>query len=241
MKEDNILAQIRQAQNSTRAADDFIARYLPFIRSETAKFLKRFPQEGEDELGVAMFAFYEALTAYRPDKGAFLNLAALTIRSRLIDYYRKERRHDGVISLELPSSEEDSRSLGDQIADKENELEKLHEREASKEEIQEYAVQLCAFGLSLSVVADNCPKQERTLSACMRALDFARSSPEILEELLRTQKLPLARLTEGAGVERKTLERHRKYMVAILLAYTNGFEIIRGHLKRIKRKEAARL
>lgn len=241
MKEDNILAQIRQAQNSTRAADDFIAQYLPFIRSETAKFLKRFPQEGEDELGVAMFAFYEALTAYRPDKGAFLNLAALTIRSRLIDYYRKERRHAGVISLELPSSEEDSRSLGDQIADKENELEKLHEREASKEEIQEYAAQLCAFGLSLSDVADNCPKQERTLSACMRALDFARSSPEILEELLRTQKLPLARLTEGTGVERKTLERHRKYMVAILLAYTNGFEIIRGHLKRIKRKEAARL
>ena len=41
----------------------------------------------------------------------------------------------------------------------------------------------------------------------------------------------------GANVDRKTLERHRRYLVAILLAYTNGFEIIRGHLKMIKRKE----
>lgn len=35
-------------------------------------------------------------------------------------------------------------------------------------------------------------------------------------------------LVEGAKGERKTLERHRKYIIAILLAYTNGFEIIRG-------------
>lgn len=35
----------------------------------------------------------------------------------------------------------------------------------------------------------------------------------------------------------KTLERHRNYLVAILLAYTNGYEIIRGHLSRIHRRE----
>ena len=43
-------------------------------------------------------------------------------------------------------------------------------------------------------------------------------------------KLPITQLAAGANVERKTLERHRKYMMAVLLAYTNGFEIIRGHL-----------
>ena len=45
--------------------------------------------------------------------------------------------------------------------------------------------------------------------------------------------LPIAELASGSGVERKTLERHRKYMVAMLLAFTNGFEIIRGHLCRL--------
>ena len=53
----------------------------------------------------------------------------------------------------------------------------------------------------------------------------------------REKKLPLSRLALGAGVEKKTLERHRNYLVAILLAYTNGYEIIRGHLSRIHRRE----
>ena len=50
---------------------------------------------------------------------------------------------------------------------------------------------------------------------------------------MATRRLPLAELAKGAGVERKTLERHRKYLVAILLAFTNGYEIIRGHLCHI--------
>ena len=54
--------------------------------------------------------------------------------------------------------------------------------------------------------------------------------------MIHSKKLPLAQLAAGSGTERKTLERHRKYLVAILLAYTNGFEIIRG-LHFMKRKE----
>ena len=45
----------------------------------------------------------------------------------------------------------------------------------------------------------------------------------------------MAQLSAGSGVDRKTMERHRKYLVALLLAFTNGFEIIRGHLRRIAR------
>ena len=50
---------------------------------------------------------------------------------------------------------------------------------------------------------------------------------------MRTKKLPLAALVRGAGVERKTLERHRKYVLAMLLILTNGYEIVRGHLQHV--------
>ena len=50
---------------------------------------------------------------------------------------------------------------------------------------------------------------------------------------MQTKRLPIGRLAAGSGVERKTLEQHRKYMVALLLIYTNGHEIIRGHLKQV--------
>ena len=39
-----------------------------------------------------------------------------------------------------------------------------------------------------------------------------------------------------SGVERKTLERHRKYILAMLLIQTNGYEIIRGHLRHVLRR-----
>ena len=113
-------------------------------------------------------------------------------------------------------------------------------REATKEELEEFASNLMEYGLSLSEVADNCPKQERTLAACHRALQAAREHPGILERFVKNRRLPLAELTAVSGVARKTLERHRSYMMAILLAYTNGDEIIRGHLCQISRgKEAS--
>ncbi len=89
------------------------------------------------------------------------------------------------------------------------------------------------FGVSFSDAADNCPKQDRTLDACAAAIRYAAENPKLLDELLRTKKLPLAQIVLGSGAERKTLERHRKYILVMLLIQTNGYEIIRGHLRRV--------
>ena len=190
--EHDIVAQVYAAKEDSGAADQFIQQYLPFIRSETAKFVGTAPDHRyEDELSIAMLAFYEAILGYARTRGAFLPYAARAIRNRLIDHYR---------------------------------------RQASQQEIQEFGAQLAQFGLTFSQVADNSPKQARTLTACHRVLDYARQTPQLLDRFLETQRLPIKELSQGAGVDKKTLERHRAYLVAILLAFTNGYEIIRGHL-----------
>ncbi|MDO5418277.1 MAG: sigma factor [Lachnospiraceae bacterium] len=239
MKEEHkIVRQIRMAQDSPDAADRFMQQYLPFIKAETTKFINRVPVEGrDDELSIAMFAFYEAMMAYRAEKGAFLRLASISIRNRLIDYYRQEQRHAGQLSLEQPASDGDeNRTLLDQLDTGRDEIAEHTDHSAAKSEIQDFSRQLADFGLSLTDIAESCPRQERTLNACLQALEYARQHPELLQQLVQSRKLPLARLASGSGIERKTLERHRKYMVAILLAYTNGFEIIRGHLRQMKQK-----
>ena len=98
---------------------------------------------------------------------------------------------------------------------------------------------MAQFDVSFSDVADNCPRQERTLEACAKAIRYAGENKRLLDELLRTKKLPLAQLVQGSGVERKTLERHRKYILAMLLIQTNGYEIIRGHLYHVLKKGGA--
>ena len=237
--EHKIIQQVYAAKKDVQAADRLIGTYLPFIKAETAKFLKRPPIDGhDDELSIAMIAFHEAIGGYSRTRGAFLKYAAMLIRSRLIDYSRREQRHSRVISLDAPAGE--TATLGETLANEKEPHEETVTRDATRAEIEELTKQMQKFGVTLSDIADNCPKQQRTLGACRKALQFARENPELLESLLQTKKLPIGQLTTGSGVERKTLERHRKYMVALLLIYTNGYEIIRGHLKQVMKGVAVR-
>lgn len=227
-----LVEQVYAAKTDTEAADSLIRQYMGFIRAEAAKYLHRAPIEGQDEeLSIVLLAFYEAILGYEKNRGAFLAYASRGIRSRLIDYYRKEKRHAEVTSLHEPVSDEKSDTLKiDHLEHPENEIEKSHHRSATRDEIEEFGKQLLEFGISFSDVADNCPRQERTLQACRRVLTAARENPELLNELLRTKKLPIAALSDISRTDKKTMERHRKYLIAILLAFTNGYEIIRGHL-----------
>ena len=227
-----LVEQVYAAKTDTEAADSLIRQYMGFIRAETAKYLHRAPIEGQDEeLSIVLLAFYEAILGYEKNRGAFLAYASRGIRSRLIDYYRKEKRHAEVTSLHEPVSDEKSDTLKiDHLEHPENEIEKSHHRSATRDETEEFGKQLLEFGISFSDVADNCPRQERTLQACRRVLTAARENPELLNELLRTKKLPIAALSDISKTDKKTMERHRKYLIAILLAFTNGYEIIRGHL-----------
>ena len=216
-EEHGILEQVYAAKESVQAADQLIGNYLPFIRAETAKFLKRPPEDG----------------GYAKHRGSFLKYASMLIRSRLIDYARKERRHRQTVSLDAPAAGEESASLGETLPEERDHPAESAHRQATRQEIEELSRQMESFGVSLSDVADNCPKQQRTLQACRKALAYARENSWLLEELVQGKKLPLAKLSDGSGVERKTLERHRKYLVALLLIYTNGYEIIRGHLAQV--------
>ena len=229
-----IVGRVYAAKANSIAANEIIKDYLPFIKSEACKATGRIVVEGrDDEVSIAMIAFHEAIERYSKLKGAFLNYAALIIKRKLIDYYRKEKRHSGIISIETPIGEDEQIRMGDIIEDGSNPYEETAMRDATREEIAELSAQLKSFGVSLTDIADNCPKQNRTLTVCRKALQYARETPMIIDELKRTKRVPISRLAEGTGAERKTLERHRKYILALLIIYSNGYEIIRGHLKQV--------
>ena len=234
--EHDIVSQVQSAKTDSEAADALIRQYMGFIRSETVKFLHTAPENGhEDELSIATLAFYEAALSYQKGRGAFLPYAAAAIRNRLIDHYRAERRHGGSVSLDAPAGE-DGRLLAETLPDTRDDIGAYDLRAATRAEIEAFGRQLAGYGIGFSDVADNCPRQERTLAACRAVLDCARANPILLEKLVRTGRLPMQDLALGSGVDKKTIERHRKYLVAILLAFTNGYEIIRGHLCQLTPK-----
>lgn len=231
--EHEIVAKVAAARGDSLAADELVRQYLPFIRSEAAKNLRRSVSDSDDEFSIAMMAFHEAVLAYQRIRGAFLPFAAKAIRNRIIDFQRSELRHRGQLSLDQPGDEDD-RTLAETTDVGDDPIGEHTERTAARQELAHFAMELSRFGLSLTDIADNCPKQDRTLAACHRALGYAKENPALLEQAVTTGKVPITSLAVNANVERKTLERHRKYMMAVLLAYTNGFEIIRGHLGQLR-------
>ena len=238
-KDHRIIKAVYGAKKDPRKADELIRSYIPFIRSEAAKCISRVCTEQDDEYSIAMIAFHEAILGYEQERGAFLGYASMLIKSRIIDYQRREARHQGQVSIYAESGEDD-RTILDEMADGRDHYEEAVNLEATKQEIAELSAVMGRFGVSFSDVADHSPRQERTLEACTRAVRWAAGDELLLEELLRTGKLPMARLVQGSGAERKTLERHRKYILAMLLIQTNGYEIIRGHLRHVFKGKGGR-
>lgn len=232
-EEHSIIQRVYDAKDDMTAADSFISDYIPFIKAQVSKLMKRPVNiQQDDEYSVAMIAFHEAINGYSKTRGTFLSYASLLMRNRIIDFWRKNNRHNQVISINAPTSNEDQ-TIEDSLTDDEDHEENLAIREATKEEIIELSTQLRAFDVSLTDIADNSPKQERTLAACKRVVAYAKEDAELMKDFLRTKRLPLKKLTDGSKVARKTIERHRKYIIGLLLIYTNGYEIIRGHLAEV--------
>ena len=238
-KDHRIIKAVYGAKKDPRKADELIRSYIPFIRSEATKCISRVCTEQDDEYSIALIAFHEAILGYERERGAFLGYASMLIKSRIIDYQRREARHQGQVSIYAESGEDD-RTILDEMADGRDRYEEAVNLEATKQEIAELSAVMARFGVSFSDVADHSPRQERTLEACTRAVRWAAGDELLLEELLRTGKLPMARLVQGSGAERKTLERHRKYILAMLLIQTNGYEIIRGHLRHVFKGKGGR-
>ena len=62
-----IVQMVYRAKKDALAADELISQYMNFIRSETARHTHALSSEGrDDELSIAMFAFYEAVQGYQP-------------------------------------------------------------------------------------------------------------------------------------------------------------------------------
>ena len=163
--EHQIIKAVYAAKNDLQKADDLIRDYIPFIRSEASRCTSRLCTEQDDEYSIAMIAFHEAILGYERNRGTFLSYASMLIRSRIIDFQRKESRHQAHLSLHA-ENDDTGRTIMEEVADERDHAEESANLEATKQEIEELSGVMARFGVSFSDVADNSPKQERTMAAC---------------------------------------------------------------------------
>lgn len=230
---ESAVQRIRDGDEELRGL--FIAAYRPYIAKVTSRFCKRYiDPERDDEFSIALLAFNEAIDQYAPGAGrSFLGFAETVIRRRLIDHVRREKRH----ALSAPMSAFDTEDEEEQGSVNPVEIRLAVERhdrqrdaEERKLEIEEFSVRLAEYGITFAELAEVSPKHadsRRMLAGIGRQI--ARS-PDLLALLQSKKQLPIKQLLAATGVSRKTLERNRKFLIAIALLYDGSYPYLQNYL-----------
>ena len=212
--------------------DAFIEEYKPFIAAAVEKATGRYVSYGYDEeLSIGLMAFDEAIIHYDQEKGHFLSFAQGIIRKRLIDYYRKEKKHQAVTYVsEYSTDEADGEEVFEYVIAAPEAQNKYYLEEINqlrRQEIVQLKEELHNWGLEFSDVAKSSPKHMNTKSSYLDIVKYIIDRPELVSKIKEKKYLPIADIEEGLKLPRKTIERSRNYVIAAMIILTGDYYCIR--------------
>lgn len=239
---------VEQAQRGDdRARDALLRTYRPFVMKAAAAVSGRFVRAGwDDEASVAMLAFNEAISSYRHQRGSsFFSFAEMVIRRRLIDHFRQTagRRQEIPMSGLAADSEEaeaEDPLLQVEVQQAQRRFEDEMLSRERREEILRLSRDLGRFGIRFADLVQLSPRHR---DARQRAVEVARTiaaNPELRRQLIRKGNLPLKEMEPICRVSRKTLERQRKYIIALALILCGDFPHLREYLDGVAAAPEAR-
>lgn len=213
---------IKIKEGSKEERDTLIQDYIPFIIKTISKTTNRYVEsENSEEYSVGLEAFNEAIDKYNSSRGSFMSFATLVIRSRVIDYLRKQHEQN----KEYMAEEE---IYGK--AEEEYHTEDIGDLIALRIEIKEFENKLKEFGISFCDLVKESPKHRDTR---MNALKIARhvfSASILKEELKNKRRLPTAKLIKELGVSKKLLNRSRTFIIAAVLILDSNMDSLKGYI-----------
>lgn len=222
-------------QGDEALLNKIIESYRPFIAKTVSSVCKRYIYETDDEFSIGLIAFNEAIAKYLPERGkSLLSFAEVLIKRRVIDYIRKQTKNQHV-SLDFNSGTHEEEPPGTIIVNERSyeEYKKKAEEEFRKDEIFRFHELLKSFDLSLGDLAANSPKHADARKNAILTAKLIADNAELRELLFEKKRLPIKQLEEKAIVSRKTIERNRKYIIAIVLILTGDFIYMRDYLKGV--------
>lgn len=230
MQAASVNERVEGIKGKAHEIDLFINEYKPFIASCVQKATGRFVRYGEDdELSIGLIAFSEAIQSYNKEKGNFLAFSGGVIKRRLIDYYRKEKKHSNVISINDYTTDQQDETDYSTEASIEN-YSKLEESEYRRLELVQLKEQLMEWDIRFSDLADTSPKHEKTRKLYNIIINTLISSPELLRHITQKKYLPIAQIEEHTKIPRKTIERARKYIIAAVIIRTGDYEYVNSYV-----------
>lgn len=211
-----------------------IEDYKPFIAKNVSAVCKRYISESDDEFSIGLIAFNEALEKYSKEKGSsFLSFGELLIKRRVIDYIRKEARVRNINFISNGETDEEGAQSKIEANLSVDDYQRKVEQEQRKEEILHFHKVLQDFGLSFQELLEISPKHaDARLNAIMVSKAVVENN-ELKSALFEKKQLPIKQLESKVTVSRKTIERNRKYIIAMAIILSGDYLYLKDYLKGV--------
>ncbi|MFE7061177.1 RNA polymerase sigma factor SigI [Sutcliffiella sp. NPDC057660] len=224
--------------------NQLISKYKPFIAKAVSSVCKRYINETDDEFSIGLIAFNEAIEKYSKDKGSsLLSFAELIIKRRVIDYIRKESKNITVTMSEQDVDQDDYASNKIEATLSVEEFQKQIHQEQRKEEILYYQTVLKDFGLTFSDLLECSPKHADARQNAIEVAHTLVQNQELKKHLFEKKMLPMKHLEGLVDVSRKTIERNRKYIIAVSIILSGDYIYLKDYLKgavTVEKRDCAR-
>ncbi|MFC0477289.1 RNA polymerase sigma factor SigI [Robertmurraya beringensis] len=216
--------------------NELIYQYKPFIAKTVSSVCKRYISETDDEFSIGLIAFNEAIQKYSSDKGSsLLSFAEVIIKRRVIDYIRQQIKHQN-LSMDANDFEENEDEVSQSSLEANMSLEEYHKQtddELRKQEIIRFSKLLTEFDLTFKDLVENSPKHADARKNAMLVAREIVSNEEIKQILVEKKRLPIKQIENSVSVSRKTIERNRKYIIAIALILMNDYLYLQEYIKGV--------
>lgn len=232
---------VLRAREDEAAMEALIRRHRRFILGCAYKTVHHFVSESDDEWSVALIAFHEAVRSYDEGKGDFKPFAALVIRRRLLDYLESQARTRREVSADFGGAEpeEDEASAPVRLeVQRKIAMESMARDRAeteTRDEIEAMQQVLSGYGFSFFDLAESSPKARKTKAGCGKVIRVLMGDPDLMAQLRRTGALPGKALCQAAGVSKKLLENHRRYIIAAAEILDGDYPHLAEYLRYVKK------
>ena len=183
-------------------------------------------------MSIGLLAFHEAIKSYNPEKGNFLSFANWVIKRRVIDYIRKQSKdycETNFGDLSQYQINQISNSTAKNEFWVENPL---------KMEIDAISEQLKSYDIAFEDLLQVSPKAQKTKALCKKVIEYIMENPAIKAKIRQKKRIPIKIFEENLNAPPKFMNRHRKYIIAVVEILSGDYVYLREYVAFIGKGES---
>lgn len=191
-------------------SNEFIKEHIPFIIKTINEITGRYIcLDNDEEISIGLLAFNEARQKYDYSKGHFLPYAKLVIKSRILNYLRREKNNNLKESLEKLREEgfDFSQELYNPI---ENQDILIEEMDILKKTIQD-------FGFELDDLVEESPKHKDTRNRAIDLSNKINDDNKIKESMYTKRRLPIKEISIKYVISQKIIKGSKKFIITVVI------------------------